>query len=399
MAAEQSSKPLDGIHVLELGRFIAGPYCGLLMGDMGAEVIKVEPTDGEFVRTLEPTKGSDSLYFSIFNRSKKSITLNLRSKEAKEDILPKLFQWADVVIQNFRPGVMEKMGFPFSRLQEINSGIILVSISGFGQKGPFSSKVCFDAIAQAMGGLMDLTGPPDGPPQMCGTFIADYLCGVYAAYGTMLALYNREKTGKGQEIDLALLDSIFSVLLTAVPQYLLFGKEMTRIGNLDRYASPANCYKAIDGYIYISSGTEVFWERIVKVLGKEDLLSDPRFATANSRLENHATIDRMLEEWTCTKTRQEIEDAISPAGIPCGPVLKISEVVEHPYFKQREQIVTVDHPTFGKLPLPGIPFKLSETPGGIEAPPPLLGSSNNEVYAQLGYNQEQIEELKEKEII
>lgn len=390
---------LTGVRVLDLSRFIAGPFCTMLLADMGAEVIKVENVSGEVSRTLGPFYKDVSLYFTSYNRNKKSITLNLKTEKGKE-IFRKLVEKSDVVVENFRPGVIAKMGFGYEELKKINNEIILTSISGFGQTGPYRDRAAFDCIGQAMSGLMSLTGGPEHPPLLAGTYISDFVSALYSAFGTVTALYNRSKTGKGQKIDIALLDSLFSILATAMPEYLACGTVQKRSGNQDKVSGPANTFKAKDGFIYIHAGTDPLWARLVKVLGKPELLDDPRFQGVDNRMQNLDVLEKIVEEWTSDKTVQEVEELLVRAGIPVSPVATMPQVVENPQLKHREQIVYIEYPGVGKIPIGGVTVKMSGTPGAIYKRPPLLGEHNEEVYkGLLGMKHEELILLKKEGVI
>lgn len=271
---------LDGLRVLDLSRFIAGPYCAMMLGDMGAEVVKIEPPgDGEYARRALPAVEGQSLYTFIVNRNKKSLAIDLRHPEGLAT-LKALIAKADVLVENFRPGTMEQMGLGWEAVHALNPRLVMARISGFGQDGPLAQKQCFDGVAQAMSGLMDMTGQPDGPPTMIGSFMCDYTTGMYAALGILAALNARHATGVGQLVDVSLLESALSMLMTAIPQHKLFGQTMTRVGSRDRYVAPSNTFQAGDGrYVLMVGGDDNMFPRVLRAMKRPALIEDPRFAT------------------------------------------------------------------------------------------------------------------------
>jgi crotonobetainyl-CoA:carnitine CoA-transferase CaiB-like acyl-CoA transferase len=393
--------PLEGIKVLDLTRVLAGPFCCMLMGDMGAEVVKVERTGrGDDVRDLEPQVGGESLYYLVFNRNKLGITLNFRHSRGPS-LLKELVRHTDVLVENFRAGTMEKMGCGYETLKEINPRLIMVSISGFGQDGPLSEFACYDVIAQAMSGIMDMTGQPDGPPTMAGTFVIDYSTALYAVIGTFGALRARERTGVGQRVDVALLDTAVSFLITAIPEFLLFGKKMTRLGNRDRYTAPANLFRAKDGrWVYLAAGNDSLFPQLLKAMGQEDVLKDPRFAALEARMAHIEESEEVLAKWAATKTAEEIVAVVRGAGLPCAKVASIDEVVANPQVRHRGMLVEVEHPTAGKVPMQGLNIHFSDTPKQIRRPPPLLGQHNEEIYGRwLGLAPSEVARLKADGVI
>jgi crotonobetainyl-CoA:carnitine CoA-transferase CaiB-like acyl-CoA transferase len=369
-----TSSPLQGIKVLDLSRFIAGPHCTMLLGDMGADVIKIEKKGaGDDSRHFPPFQNGESLYSMALNRNKRSITLNFRDKRA-QDLLRAMVKTADVLVENFRPGTMESMGCGWDDLREINPRLIMTRLSGFGQTGPYSQRPGFDGIAQAMSGLMELTGHPDGPPMLAGTFYIDYMSGMYATTATLAALHAREATGKGQMVDVALLDSAVSMLTTAISTQVNKGLTLTRTGNRDRYSSPANVFKTGSGdFILILSGTNPLFKRLTQAMGREDLAADSRFANVESRLQNASALEAIIQEWIDTLTIDQALEAISGAGVPCAKVASPADVVENPQLLHRKQIVEVEHPTAGRVAMSGVTMHLSENPLSIRRAPPRLG--------------------------
>jgi len=393
--------PLEGIKVLDLSRVLAGPFCCMLLGDMGADVVKVERVGrGDDVRSVGDKVGGESLYFLMMNRNKRGITLDFRQPEGIA-LLKSLIREADVLVENFRAGTMEKMGCGYDVLKEINPRLIMASISGFGQDGPYADYACYDMIAQAMSGLMDMTGEPDRPPVTTGTFFVDYSTGLYAAFGILGALRARDLTGVGQRVDVALLDTALSFLITAIPEYLLLGKKMTRRGNRDRYCAPANLFRAKDGrWVFIASATDALFPQLLKVMGREEVLQDPRFAKNEARMKHIEEGEALLAEWVRVRTADEVVGLVRGAGLPCAKVATIDEVVEDPQVRHREMLVEIDHPTVGRFPMHGLNIHFSHTPQEIRRPPPLLGQHNEEVYGRwLGFDSVAVAQLKSKGVI
>ena len=393
--------PLEGVKVLDLTRVLAGPFCCGILGDMGAEVVKVERTGrGDDSRDILPKVGGESLYFQIMNRNKFGISLNFRHPKGPA-LLKELVRHADVLVENFRGGTMEKMGCGYHTLKAINPRLVMVSISGFGQDGPYSKLPCYDVIAQAMSGFMEITGHPDGPPTVAGTFVVDYSTGLYAVIGTLSALRAREHTGVGQLVDVALLDTAISYLVTAIPEYLLLGKKMTRVGNRDRYCAPANLFRCKDGkWVFLACATDSLFPRLLKAMGRQDLCQDPRFTTHEARIEHVAEGEELLGKWVADQTADEVVARMAKAELPCAKVASIDEVVANPQVVHRGMVAQVEHPTAGSVPMQGVNIHLSETPGAIRRSAPLLGQHNEEVYGRwLGLAPSDVARMKAEGVI
>ena len=394
-------KALNGVKVLDLSRVLAGPHCCMIMGDLGADVIKIEkPVEGDLTRGFYPRIEGESTYFLAHNRNKKSITLDLRKEKAKEIFL-RLVKDADVVVENFRAGTMEKMGLGYENLRKVNPGIILTRISGFGQEGPYADRACFDGAAQALSGLIDITGPKEGKPCMIGTFVVDYTAALYAVIGTLAALRRRNYSGEGEEVDIALLDAAFSLLHTAVPDYEDLGLVFSRNGNGDRYAWPADLYGTKDGQlVYISAGLDNMFKTMMGLIGKEEVLSDPRFRTKETRKEHVDVCNGLIEGWTKTKTADEIVALVSAKGIPCAKVNNVEEAIHDPQLNYRRMIRDVTHETAGTIHLCGQVLHFSEQKMGEMSAPPRLGGSNREIYSGwLGMAEKEIEQLYKEKVI
>ncbi|WP_029620292.1 CaiB/BaiF CoA transferase family protein [Pseudorhizobium marinum] len=395
------TSPLQGIKVLDLTRFIAGPHCGMILGDMGADVVKVEKKgSGDDSRHFPPFQGGESLYGMALNRNKRSITLNFREARA-QDLLRLMVKEADILLENFRPGTMEQMGCGWKELSAINPRLIMTRLSGFGQDGPYAQRPGFDGIAQAMSGLMGLTGAPDGPPYLAGTFYIDYMTAMYGATATLGALNARHLTDRGQMIDVSLLDSAVSLLTTAIPTRINKGETLTRTGNRDRYSSPANVFETGSGdFVLLLSGTNPLFGRLAEAIGQPELSADSCFSTVDARLQNAEAIEQVLRGWIGARETDVVLEVIGRAGVPCAKVATIDEVVENPQLRHRDQIVEIDHPTAGKVSTAGVTMKLSDTPLSIRRPSPTLGQHTSEILLEwLALTDRQIEELMEDAVI
>lgn len=371
---------LEKLKVLDLSRYIAGPNCGMILGDMGADVVKVEtPGRGEETRLLHPRIGDHGIYTLVFNRNKRAMTLNFRS-EAGQDLLRKLICEADVLIENFRPGTLEKMGCDWETLHAMNERLIMVRISGYGQTGPWTSKPCFDAIAQAGGGIMQLTGEEGGEPLPAGTFIVDYVTSLYASIGVLSAVEARHNTGKGQLVDMAMLDCTTSLLMTAIPEYALTGKELTRCGARDRYSTPASNFECGDGrWVHINAGSDALFPRFARATGNAALLEDDRFSRNIERLKRVAEVEALVSDWTRTRSSAEVIETMTEAGVPCARIDRIGEIFENEQLRARGQIMEVHNDAYGTLTMAGIPIRLSDTPGGLRHAPPVVGEHTEDV--------------------
>jgi crotonobetainyl-CoA:carnitine CoA-transferase CaiB-like acyl-CoA transferase len=393
--------PLEGIRVLDFSRLIAGPYCTMLLGDMGAEVIKVEqPVKGDDSRAFGPPfMNGESVYFFSFNRNKKSITVNLKSEKGKE-IIKELIKKSDVLVENFRPGYMEKIGLGFEDVRKLNPSLIYTSVSGYGHTGPDKFRPGYDVVAQGMGGLMSLTGDPDGPPYKVGTSIADIMGAINAFQGVLLALIARQRDGKGQSVDVSLLDGQVSLLTYQAGIYFSTGKSPTRKGNQHPTISPYETFKASDEYINIGVGNDKFWHVFCDLIGLEDIEYDQRFATNPKRVENRDELFPVIQKIIQGKKAEEWLEIFDKHNIPAGPILSVDKVLTHPQVLARDMVVEINHPKAGNIKLTGIPVKLSDTPGSVKLPPPLLGEHNEEIFSTiLGYSKDEVKKLNEKGII
>lgn len=390
-------KPLENVKVLDLTRVLAGPYASMMMADFGAEIIKIEsPKTGDDSRAFGPFVGKESAYFMSLNRGKRSMTMNLKNPKAQE-LFKEMVKKVDVVLENYRPGTMEKFGLGYEEIKKINPNIIYTACSGFGHTGPYSKKPAYDVIVQGMGGIMSITGQENGEPTRVGASVGDLTAGLFAVIGTLTALYNREKTGVGQKVDVAMLDCQVAILENAISRYLVNGVAPGPIGNRHPSITPFEAFKAKDGYVIIAVGNDRLWKKFCDLINRPELIEDARFITNAKRTENQKELKGILDTVFPAKTVDEWLEAIDGAGIPCGPINTVDRVMKDPQVLARDMIVEVDHPVAGKFKMPGLPIKLSETPGAVESPAPLLGQHTEELLHEiLGLSKEEVAKLKEE---
>lgn len=395
------SGPLDDIVVLDLTRVLSGPYATMWLGDMGAEVIKVEkPGGGDDSRGYGPPfVEGESAYFMSVNRNKSSITIDFKTDDGRK-ILWELIDDADVLVENFRPGTLEDLGFGYDTVSERYPEIIYTSISGFGQTGPDAEKAGFDLTIQGLGGIMDITGQEDGPPTRVGVSIVDLVTGIYAAMGTSMALYHRERTGEGQHVDVGMLDSLVSLLSSHAASYFATGDIPERTGNFHRTISPFETFETRDGHLNLALATDSMFEQFCELIDRPDLVEDDRFATNSDRVNNRTEIHRLLEEETRQKTTEQWLELLDDAGIPAGPINNLAEVFSNPQVLARNMVESLEHPEAGEIQVTGIPLKMSETSGDVEQAPPTLGQDTARILSErLGYSSDRIEELRARGVI
>jgi CoA:oxalate CoA-transferase len=382
-------KPLAGLRVLDLSRVLAGPYCAMMLADYGADVVKIEPPKvGDDSRAFGPFVGKESAYFMSLNRNKRSMTLNFK-RQAECDVFKEMVKHADIVLENYRPGTMEKFGLGYDVLKVINPKIIYAACSGFGHSGPYQYKPAYDIIVQAMGGIMSITGPEGGEPCRVGASVGDIIAGMFTAYGIMMALHHRDKTGEGQKVDVAMLDSQVAVLENAIARYVTSGSVPTPLGNRHPSISPFSSFTAKDGHIIVGAGNERLWTKLCNILEKPELLADPRFENNSKRTAHVKELTAILNEVFSKKTIAEWLTVLEEAELPCAPINTIDKIVNDPHIKSREMIVEVEHPVAGHLKMAGLPVKMSATPGAIERPAPLLGQHTAELLKEiLGWDEE-----------
>jgi crotonobetainyl-CoA:carnitine CoA-transferase CaiB-like acyl-CoA transferase len=369
----RADQPLKGIRVLDLTRVLAGPYCAMLLADMGAEVIKVEePGRGDDTRGWPPFAGGESTYFMSVNRNKKSVTLNLKAPEGR-DLLERLAKKSDVLLENFRTGTMDKLGLGYGRLAKLNPKLVYCAISGFGESGPESHRGGYDLIVQAESGVMDLTGFPDGPPVKVGNSIADLVAGMSGAHGVTLALLARTRTKRGQKVEIAMLDVMASLLTYQAGMYLNAGRTPARRGNEHPSIVPYEIFKAADAWLALGVANNSLWERCCAALERPDLAKDTRFATEASRVEHRATLVPLLNEVLGARPAEEWMKRLEAVGVPAGRIRTVPEVCESAHLKARGMVVSLPHARAGTVRMMGVPIRLHGTPGRATAAPPVLG--------------------------
>jgi len=386
--------PLDDIFVLDLSRILSGPFCTMMLGDMGATVVKVEPPPrGDDTRLWGPPfLNGISTYFLSINRNKRSIGLNLKSPRGQE-VLWKLVDRADVLVENFRPGVLDKLGFGFDAVAARNPRLIYASISGYGQTGPYRNRPGYDVVAQGESGIVDLTGEPDRQPVKVGASIADIVAGLYAYQGILLAMLARHRTGKGQRVDIALLDGLISTLTYQAESYFATGTSPKRLGTRHPSIVPYETFATSDGFVNIGAANEKQWQNLCRALGVADLAFDPRFNSMAGRISNYSELRAILDGELRKLTRAEAFALLAKYELPVGPINTVAEVLEDPHIHAREMVQELTHPEYGPLRYLGIPVKLSDTPGALQGPPPRFGEHNRSVLAELGYDEHGIDQL------
>lgn len=391
------NQALSDLKVLDLTRVLAGPYCTMVLADMGAEVIKVEqPGKGDDSRQFGPYVDGESAYFMSINRNKKSITLNLKDQDAK-DIFMELVKQVDVVVENYRPGTMEKLGLGYQTLKQVNPKLIYAATSGFGHSGPYSQRPAYDGVVQAMGGIMSITGQKGGKPTRVGPSVGDITAGLFTAIGILGAVNYRGKTGLGQKVDVAMLDCQVAILENAIARYFVNGESPAPAGNKHSSIVPFEPFDTADGEIMIAAGNDNLWKKLCVEMGREELAEDERFVKNPLRNENYEILRPMVAEEIQKRTTAEWQKALDEAGVPNGPINNIEMVVKDPQVIHREMIVETNHPVVGNVSIPGTPIKMSETQGKIKKAAPVLGEDTVEVLKTMtGLSMETIETLKEK---
>jgi formyl-CoA transferase len=386
MTSDASVKPgpLSGLRVLELGTLLAGPFCGQLLGDFGAEVIKIEPPgQGDPMRNWGREKANGkSLWWPVVGRNKKAITLDLRQADG-QDLLKQLVAKSDFVLENFRPGTMEKWGLGWEQLSAINPRLIMIRVSGFGQTGPYSRQAGFGAIGEAMGGLRYVVGDPTTPPSRMGISIGDSLAATFACIGALAALHHREKTGRGQVVDSAIYEAVLNMMESLVTEYDKVGFIRERTGAILPNVAPSNVYRTSDGMVLIAANQDTVFSRLAEAMGQPGLATDPKYSTHGARGANQVELDALVERWTETQATRQVLELMDRFGVPAGLIYRAPEMLDDPHFKARDAIVTVPHPDFGELRMQNVAPKLSETPGAIRRPSPAMGQHNDEVYGRL----------------
>jgi formyl-CoA transferase len=400
-ATQPKSGPLAGLRVLELGTLLAGPFCGQLLGDFGAEVIKIEPPNqGDPMRVWGREKaGGKSLWWPVVARNKKAITLDLRQAEGQA-LLKDLVKQSDFVLENFRPGTMEKWGLGWSELSAMNPRLIMIRVSGFGQTGPYSRQAGFGAIGEAMGGLRYVVGDPSTPPSRMGISIGDSLAATFACIGALSALHHREQTGRGQVVDSAIYEAVLNMMESLITEYDKVGYVRERTGAILPNVAPSNVYRTNDGMVLIAANQDTVFSRLAEAMGQPGLAQDPKYSTHGARGAHQVELDALVEQWTQTLTTRQVLDLMDEFGVPAGLIYRAPDMLEDPHFQARDAIVSVPHPDFGELKMQNVAPKLSETPGSIRSPSPGLGQHNDEIYrGLLGLSAERYAELKTAKVI
>ncbi len=392
--------PLDGIRVVDLTRFLAGPFCTQELGDFGADVIKVEPPDGDHSRyqSLRQDLLGNSYFFAAANRNKRSITVDL-STEAGRAIVRRLAGRADVFIENSRPGVMERLGLGARALREANPRLVYCGISGFGQTGPYSARPGFDQVAQGMSGFMSITGQEPTGPTRAGIALCDLVCALAACRGILYALLARERTGEGQEVYVSIVDAMVSLLTWSAGMYFETGTPPGVAGNHHPLASPFGVYQAKDGPFNLCAGNEAMWRRLCEAIDRRELMDDPRFATSFDRVAHRAELDPILNAAFQARTAAEWVAYLNERGVACGPIYNLAQVFSDPQILHEEMLVERPHPALGTVKLIGIPIKLSATPGQIRRTPPLLGEHTDEVLREAGYSAAEVARLRTEGVV
>ncbi len=382
-------KALEGIKGLDLTRVLAGPYCAMMLADFGANVIKIEPPNvGDDSRAFGPFVGKESAYFMSLNRNKRSITLNFKRPEEVE-LFREMVKQADVVLENYRPGTMEKFGLGYDELKKINPKLIYAACSGFGHSGPYMLKPAYDIIVQAMGGIMSITGPEGGEPTRVGASVGDIIAGMFTAYGVMVALFHRERTGDGQKVDVGMLDCQLAVLENAISRYTTSGIVPKPLGNRHPSITPFASFTAKDGHIIVGAGNDRLWEKLCNILGCPELIKDPRFDNNGNRTTHSVELQHILDGIFKAKTIAEWLELLEKAELPCAPINTIDKIINDPHIQAREMMIELEHPVAGHLKMAGVPVKMSATPGAVEKPAPMLGQHTAEILKELfGWDEE-----------
>ena len=395
------TKALEGIRVLDLTRALAGPFCTLMLGDNGADVIKIEiPGSGDDTRKWGPPFiGDESAYFLSINHNKRSLTLNLQDPNA-QDVFMKLAKDSDVVVENFTPGVMDRFGLGYEAVKAVNPNVVYCSISGFGQDGPYRSRPAYDQIMQGVGGLMSITGEPDGEPQKIGIAVTDIGAGMWSAFAITTALHHRDKTGEGQYIDISMLDAQVAWLTYQAAFFFANDEPPKRMGAAHPTLVPYQAFMCSDGkYINVAVGSERIWERFCQGMGREDLKDHPDYSVNSVRVAHRGAIVSMLQEIFLTRPVSEWVEDLQAANVPCGPINDLADVFADPQVLARDMLQEMPHPTLGTIKQTGLPIKFSRTPGGLDLHPPLLGEHNQEILSSLGYSDADVQSLKDASVI
>lgn len=393
--------PLRGLRVVEVGQLLAGPFCGQLLGDLGADVIKIEdPSRGDPLRQWGRQRPQDqSLWWSIVGRNKKSVTVNLREPEG-QDIARQLIGGADILVENFRPGTLERWGMGYDTLRELNPGLIMVRVSGFGQDGPYASRPGYGAIGEAMGGLRYVVGDPSTPPSRMGISIGDTLAAMFATIGALAAVRERDLSGRGQIVDSAIYEAVLGVMESLIPEWQLTGYQRERTGAVLPNIAPSNVYPTKDGtWILIAANQDTVFARLAAAMGRPELATDERYATHVARGERQVELDGMVAEFTATLGADALEELLIEHSVPVGKIFRPVEMLADPHFAARESITGVEHPVLGEVQMQNVFPRLSRTTGTVRWPGPELGQHTDEVLAEVGIGAEQVAGLRERGLV
>jgi succinyl-CoA--D-citramalate CoA-transferase len=402
MATERPPRPLDDLRVLELGAFLAGPFCGQLLADFGAEVIKIEPPGkGDPMREWGRQRHNGrTLWWPILARNKKSVTLDLRTA-AGQGLVRRMVPKVDMLLENFRPGTLESWGLGWDELRALNPGLIMIRVSGFGQTGPYRDKAGFGSIGEAMGGIRSITGFPDRPPTRIGISIGDALAATFATVGALTALHQRQRSGQGQVVDIGIYEGVLALMESMIPEYQLTGQIRERTGNILPNVAPSNIYPTSDGsWFAIGANADAIFARLAQAMGQPELASDPRYATHRARGEHQAELDDVIAAWTIDHSADLLQATMDEYGVPAGRIYTAKEMLADPHFAARQAIISVQDPTLGEIKMQNVFPRLSATPGGVDWTGPELGQHNEEVLGGLlGLAAEEIAALKAEQVV
>lgn len=393
MANQTSIKPLAGLRVLDFTRVLAGPFCTALLGDLGAEIIKIEPPAGDDYRHIAPMKEGEGALFTVMNRNKKSLVLDLKKEQAVA-IVHELVATADVVVENFRPGVTQRLQIDYERLKQINPRLVYVSVSGFGQSGPYSHRPAYDIVLQAMTGLMEATGAPDGPPTLVGEAVSDVVSGLFASWGALVALYAREKNGFGTHVDVSMFNATLAFAATSVSRYLFTGKAPERVGNRHPLSAPFGVYEAADGHFVIAVLNNRLFSQLALAIGRAEIVDWAHFATDDLRNQNEEELRQIIEGWSKHKSVEDAIQALEEASVPTAPIWNIEQALNSEQAEISHFLTPIQHDRLGGLKLPSQPVVFSGFAANTVSPAPALGAHNEEILGEvLGLAQSRIAEL------
>lgn len=391
----QAQSPLSGLRVLDFTRVLSGPFCTALLGDLGAEIIKIEPPHGDDYRAIGPMKNGESALFTVMNRNKKSMVLDLKQPEALA-LIHRMIPEVDIVVENFRPGVANKLGIGYDTLKALNPRIIYTSISGFGQDGPAAHRPAYDIVIQAMSGIMNATGFPDGPPTLVGEAISDVLTGLFASWGTLAALYGRQRTGLGTQVDTSMFDATLAFTVTSVARYLFTERDAQRVGNRHPLSAPFGVYRARDGYYVLAVLNNKLFAQLARLMGQDELAADPRFASDELRSENEPTLRAGIEAWSQNLSVEDVMQRLETGAVPGAPIWNVRQALESAQSRHREFLAPIDDPRLPGMKLPRQPIKFSAWPSPPITRAPALGEHTDAIlHDLLGLAADRIQSLRE----